>query len=225
MTACGGGRAEDQLKASLREKEVLLREVHHRVKNNLQVIASLLSLQAGFIEDPKGQAMFADRRYRIHSMALIHQSLYQSESMAQSDFGAYLHALARDLFRVYAIDGERIRLAASVDNIPLTLDTAIPCALLAHELVSNCLKHAFPHGEAGHIWGTFRRQPEGQLQLQVRDNGVGLPDAVTPDTVESFGLQLVDILREQLRATLELQRHPGTTVTSTFTELTFQSRS
>ena len=217
--------AEDQLKASLREKEVLLREVHHRVKNNLQVISSLLSLQAGFIEDPKGQAMFADCRYRIHSMALIHQSLYQSESMAQIDFGAYLHALARDLFRAYAIDGERIRLAASVDNIPLTIDTAVPCALLAHELVSNCLKHAFPHGQAGHIWVMFRRQPDGKLQLQVRDNGVGLPDAVTPDTVESFGLQLVDILREQLRATLELQRHPGTTVTITFTELTYQSRS
>jgi PAS domain S-box-containing protein len=217
--------AEDQLKASLREKEVLLREVHHRVKNNLQVISSLLSLQAGFIEDPKGQAMFADCRYRIHSMALIHQSLYQSESMAQIDFGAYLHALARDLFRAYAIDGERIRLAASVDNIPLTIDTAVPCALLAHELVSNCLKHAFPHGQAGHIWVMFRRQPDGKLQLQVRDNGVGLPDAVTPDTVESFGLQLVDILREQLRATLELQRRPGTTVTITFTELTYQSRS
>lgn len=217
--------AEDQLKASLREKEVLLREVHHRVKNNLQVISSLLSLQAGFIEDPKGQAMFADCRYRIHSMALIHQSLYQSESMAQIDFGAYLHALARDLFRAYAIDGERIRLAASVDNIPLTIDTAVPCALLAHELVSNCLKHAFPHEQAGHIWVMFRRQPDGKLQLQVRDNGVGLPDAVTPDTVESFGLQLVDILREQLRATLELQRRPGTTVTITFTELTYQSRS
>lgn len=217
--------AEDQLKASLREKEVLLREVHHRVKNNLQVISSLLSLQAGFIEDPKGQAMFADCRYRIHSMALIHQSLYQSESMAQIDFGAYLHALAHDLFRAYAIDGERIRLAASVDNIPLTIDTAVPCALLAHELVSNCLKHAFPQGQAGHIWVMFRRQPDGKLQLQVRDNGVGLPDAVTPDTVESFGLQLVDILREQLRATLELQRRPGTTVTITFTELTYQSRS
>ena len=176
-------RAEDQLKDSLREKEVLLREVHHRVKNNLQVISSLLSLQAGFIEDPKGQAMFADCRYRIHSMALIYQNLCQSESMAQIDFGAYLQALARDLFRAYAVDGERIRLTASVDHIPLTIDTAVPCALLAHELVSNCLKHAFPHGQAGHIWVTFGREPDGKLQLRVCDNGVGLPDAVAPHTV------------------------------------------
>ena len=217
--------AEDRLKAALREKEVLLQEVHHRVKNNLQVISSLLSLQAGYIEDPRGQAMFADCGYRIHSMALIYQSLYQSESMAQIDFRAFIQALARDLFRAYAIDEERIRLAAAVDDISLTIDTAMPCALLAHELVSNCLKHAFPQGRVGHIWVTFRRVPDGKLQLQVRDDGVGLLDAVAPHTVESFGLQLVDILREQLRATLELQRHPGTTVTMTFAELTHQSKS
>jgi PAS domain S-box-containing protein len=214
--------AEDRLKASLREKEVLLREVHHRVKNNLQVVASLLSLQASFIEDPRVQAMFADCQHRIHSLALIHQSLYHLESMAQMDFGAYLRALARDLFRAYAVDGERIGLTASADNILLTIDTAVPCALLAHELVSNCLKHAFPDGKAGRIWVTFRREPNGKLQLQVRDNGVGLPDAVVPRTVGSFGLQLVDILREQLRATLELERHPGTTATVTFAELTDQ---
>jgi PAS domain S-box-containing protein len=136
--------AEDRLKASLRETEVLLREVDHRVKNNLQMISSLLSLQAGFIEDPRGQAIVADCRYRIHSMALIHQSLYQSESMAQIDFRACLHALSRDLFRAYTVDVERIRLTVSVDNIPVTIDTAVPCVLLAHELVSNCLKHAFP---------------------------------------------------------------------------------
>ena len=131
---------------------MLLQEVHHRVKNNPQVISSLLSLQAGYIEDLRGQVMFADCRYRIHSMALIYQSLYQSESMAHIDFGAYLQVLARDLIRAYTIDGECIRLAASVDDISLTIDTAVPCALLAHELVSNCLKHAFPHGQVGHIW-------------------------------------------------------------------------
>jgi PAS domain S-box-containing protein len=218
-------RAEDQLKASLREKEVLLREVHHRVKNNLQVISSLLNLQAGFIEDPRVQAMFADCRHRIHAMALIHQSLYQLESMAQIDFGAYLRALARDLLHAYAIEGERIQLTAYADNILLTIDTAVPCALLAHELVSNCLKHAFPHRQAGNIWVTFLREPNEKLQLQVRDNGVGLPDAVAPRSVGSFGLQLVDILCEQLHATLELERHPGTTVTITFPELTDQSTS
>jgi two-component sensor histidine kinase len=195
------------------------------VKNNLQVISSLMSLQAGYIEDPRVQAMFADCRHRIHSMALIHQSLYQLESIAEIDFGAYLQALARDLFRAYAINAERIRLTAAVDNISLTIETAVPCALLAHELVSNCLKHAFPHGQAGHIWVTFRRQPDGHLQLQVRDDGVGFSETLAPHTRESFGLQLVDILREQLRATLEMQRHPGTTVTITFAELTQQNQS
>jgi PAS domain S-box-containing protein len=217
-------QAEDRLKASLREKEVLLREVHHRVKNNLQVISSLLSLQAGFTEDPEGQALFADCQYRIHAMALIYQSLYQSENMAQIDFGAYLQALARDLFRAYTIDDGRIRLTASVENIPLTIDAAVPCALLAHELVSNCLKHAFPHGQDGQVGVTFRRQPDEKLQLQVRDDGVGLPEAVAPGTVGSFGLQLVDILCAQLHATVEVQRYPGTTVTVTFTDLAYQSK-
>jgi PAS domain S-box-containing protein len=216
--------AEEQLKASIREKEVLLREVHHRVKNNLQVISSLLSLQAGFIEDPREQARFADCQHRIHSMALIYQSLSQSESMAQIDFGAYLRALAYDLCRAYAIDTGRIRLATSVENIALTIDTAVPCALLAHELVSNCLKHAFPDRQAGDVRIAFRRERDGKLQLQVGDNGLGLPDTVAPHNAESFGLQLVDILCEQLHASIEVRRHPGTTVTITFPESAFQSK-
>jgi PAS domain S-box-containing protein len=212
-------RAEDQLKAALEAKEVLLQEVHHRVKNNLQVISSLVGLQADYVEDPRGQAMLAACRYRLHSMALIYHSLYQSGSVIQIDFRAYLQALTRDLFHAYTIDGDRIRLVARVDDIPLTIDTAVPCALLTHELVSNCLKHAFPQRQVGHIWVTLGRRPDGKLRLQVRDNGVGLPDAVALHTVNSFGLQLVGILREQLHATLELQRHPGTTVTITFAEL------
>jgi PAS domain S-box-containing protein len=216
--------AEEQLKASIREKEVLLREVHHRVKNNLQVISSLLSLQSGFIEDPREQARFTDCQHRIRSMALIYQSLSQTESMAQTDFGAYLQTLASDLCRAYAIDTERIRLGTSVENITLTIDTAVPCALLAHELVSNCLKHAFPYGQAGDVRIAFRRERDGKLQLEVGDNGVGLPDTVPPHIAKSFGLQLVDILCEQLHAAIEVRRHPGTTVTITFPESAFQSK-
>lgn len=212
--------AEDQLRASLREKEVLLREVHHRVKNNLQVISSLLTLQGSFIEDPQILSIFEDCQHRIHSMALIHQRLYQAESMARIDFGAYLQALAGELLRSYAIEGDRIQLTTSAENLPLTIDAAIPCALLANELFSNCIKHAFPDGQVGHIWVTFRRVADGKLQLQVRDNGIGLPAAVNPQSVGSFGLQLVGILCEQLRASLEIKRHPGTTFTITLTEPT-----
>jgi two-component sensor histidine kinase len=197
---------------------VLLREVHHRVKNNLQLISSLLSLQADFSEDPTVKTTFADCQHRIYSMALIHQNLYESTSLAQIDFGTYLNILAMNLFRAYAIDAERIRLTAFADTIPLAIDTAIPCALLAHELVSNCLKHAFPHGQAGHVWVSFRRESDGRIQLQVRDNGVGLPHSVAPQSVDSFGLQLVDILCQQLHASLDLERHAGTTVTITFAQ-------
>ena len=162
--------------------------------------------------------MFADCRHRIHSMTPIHQNLYQSEGLAQIDVGAYLQHLARTLFRAYAINPEHVQLSVCVDNVRLTLDTAVPCALIRNELLSNCLKHAFPHEQAGHIWVTFCREPDGTLRLCVRDDGVGFPEGTDFQTTNSFGLQLVRLLARQLRATVAQERHPGTSVTLTFVE-------
>jgi PAS domain S-box-containing protein len=216
-------RMEAQFEASLREKEVLLKEIHHRVKNNFQVVSSFLSLQASFIEAPELHAIFEECQHRIYAMALVHQHLYQAESLAAIDFGAYLDAFGAYLLRSYAVDPQRIQFTSTVEPVSLTIDTAIPCGLLVNELVSNALRHAFPQERAGHLWVTLRRAADGQLRLTVRDDGVGLPEGLDFQTASSFGLRLVGLLARQLRATLTLARHPGTSVTLTFVEPTYQA--
>jgi PAS domain S-box-containing protein len=214
---------EAQLEASLREKEVLLREMHHRVKNNFQVVSSFLSLQASFIEAPALQAIFEECQNRIYAMALVHQSLYQAESLAAIDFGAYLDALGASLLRSYGVDPQRIQLTSTVEPVFLSIDAAIPCGLLVNELISNALRHAFPPGRAGHLWVTLRREVDGQLRLTVGDDGVGLPEGIDFRTTSSFGLRLVGLLAQQLRATMTLARHPGTSVTLTFVKPRYQA--
>jgi PAS domain S-box-containing protein len=216
-------RMEAQLEASLHEKEVLLREIHHRVKNNFQVICSFLSIQSNFIGSPQLQAIFEECQNRIYAMALVHQNLYQAENLASIDFGAYLESLGAYLLRSYGMDPQRIQLTSTVDHVSLTVDTAIPCGLLVNELISNALRHAFPQGQAGHLWVTLRREVDGQLRLNVRDDGVGLPEGVDFQTTRSFGLQLVRLLAQQLRATMALERHPGTSISLTFVEPAYQT--
>jgi two-component sensor histidine kinase len=213
---------EAQLPASLREKEVLLREIHHRVKNNFQVISSSLSIQSSFIEAPQLKAIFEECKNRIYSMALVHQSLYQAKSLALIDFGAYLESLGAYLLRSYGMDTKHIQFTSTVEHVFLSIDTAIPCGLLVNELVSNVLRHAFP-GQTGHLWVALRREADGQLRLNVRDDGIGLPEVVDFQTTSSFGMQLVRLLAQQLRATITLERHPGTSVTFTFVEPTYQA--
>jgi two-component sensor histidine kinase/integral membrane sensor domain MASE1 len=217
-------QAEERLKVSLREKEVLLKEIHHRVKNNLQVISSLLNLQADSIKDPQVLALFEDCQYRINAMALIHQSLYRADNLARIDFGAYLRTLAADLLRACAGDSARITLTTAADDLMLSLDTAIPCGLLVNELLTNSLKHAFPNEQPGKIQVDLRREPDGQIVLRVCDTGVGLPAGVDLQTTDSFGLQLVRILSRQLQAIIDLERHPGTTITIAFAEPTYTTR-
>ena len=210
-------RAEGQIRASLREKEVLLQEIHHRVKNNLQVISSLLYLQAKNIQYEEAPLMFQDSQSRVRAMALVHEKLYQSQDQARVDFAEYLRSLANHLFRSYGVNTNVISLKVSVDDVFLGVDIAIPCGLILNELVSNSLKHAFPDGRAGEICIELR-VADGQLTLMVSDNGVGFSDDLDFRDTGSLGLQLVNTLVNQLEGTIELERSSGTAFKITFTE-------
>ncbi|MGH8056426.1 MAG: sensor histidine kinase, partial [Candidatus Entotheonellia bacterium] len=214
-------RVEEQLKASVQEKELLLKEIHHRVKNNLQVISSLLSLQAEYIEDPHSRQLFSDSQHRVRSMALIHEKLYQSKNLAGIDLAEYIRCLADDLFRSYGVDGGRIALEINAEEVFLKIDAAIPCGLILHELLSNCLQHAFPDGRPGGIRIDLWSNPEGHLCLLVRDNGVGLPEELDFLNTDSLGLQLVKMLAEQLDGTIDLARGKGAAFSITFAGLKF----
>ncbi|MCX9077913.1 MAG: PAS domain S-box protein, partial [Candidatus Methanoperedens sp.] len=203
-------QAEEQIKASLREKEVLLQEIHHRVKNNLQVISSLMALQAGYTADDQIHQMFRESQGRIRSRALIHEQLYRSRDLARIDFSKYIGELTTNLMNSYQKAMGRIQLSITSDPIFLDIDTAIPCGLIINELVSNALKHAFPDGRSGQIVIEFRASSDKSLVLMVRDNGVGFPEGLNVFKTESLGLQLVTSLAGQLNATIGLKQEGGT---------------
>ena len=208
-------RAEQQIEASLKEKEVLLKEIHHRVKNNMQVISSLLNLQAGQTRDSHVRDMLKESQNRVKSMALIHERLYQSKDLAQIDFGDYVRSLTAHVFRSYNVEG--IQLNVRVENIYLSVDTAIPCGLIINELVSNSLKHAFPRGRKGEIRVELKPNVKAQgYELTVSDSGVGFPEGLDFRTTESLGLQLVNTLTSQLEGTLALKKNGGTRFVVTF---------
>jgi PAS domain S-box-containing protein len=210
-------RLEAQLRASLQEKEVLLKEMHHRVKNNLQIVASLLNMQADTIEDLSIRTLFEDSQQRIQSIALIHESLYQSGDMVAHVRAAdYLPRLSQQLFEAYRSPSDRLILRVHAEPVWLKVATAIPCGLLVTELVTNSFKHAFPEGLMGEIHLTLRQDPPGTCVLIVGDTGVGLPEGLDVCATDSLGWQLVRLLTEQLRGTIELESHEGTTVTITF---------
>ncbi len=200
------------LEQSLREKEVLLREIHHRVKNNLQIIHSMLNLQLPQVTDQKAVELFKESQNQVYSMALIHEKLYQSESMARVDFPEYIRSLVSYLFISYGVVGNAIRPAISVEDVSLDIDSAIPCALIINELVSNSLKHAFPAsrrlGSNGRVEVSLRHDT-GTLLLTVSDNGVGLPQDFEIGKSQSLGLKLVNVLVTQLRGTLDITSKEG----------------
>lgn len=209
-------RAEEEIKASLKEKEVLLQEIHHRVKNNIQIISSLLSLQSHYIKDKKYVEMLKESQNRIRSMALIHEKLYQSRNLASIDFDGYVETLVRDLIRSYGVNTAGAAVTTKVENICLNIDTAVPCGLIINELVSNALKHAFPDGRKGEITITFSQSGD-TLELAVSDNGVGIPETIDFRNTDSLGLRLVTILAEdQLNGEITLDRCEGTTFRITF---------
>jgi PAS domain S-box-containing protein len=211
-------QVEAYLKASLQEKEMLLKEVHHRVKNNLQVVSSLLGLQARMIADPQLRVPFEESQARIQTMALIHQQLYRSGTPAQVDFAEYLRDLATRVVRSSRIGQGHLALEISAEEVYLPIETAIPCGLLLHELLSNCVKHAFPEGRSGTIRVTLQRQLQGPYVLTVRDDGVGFPPGLDIHAAASLGLRLVHLLTAQLHGTLTCESREGTTVTLTFGE-------
>ncbi len=208
--------ADEVIRASLREKEVLLKEIHHRVKNNLQVVSSLLGLQSRTIEDGAMRKMFQESQNRVHSMALIHESLYQSVNLSEIDFPAYIDQLADYLFRSYGVDSNRVQLTASIDELRLTMDTAVPCGLIVNELVSNSLKYAFPGGGTGRIRIEMREDANHCIRLAVTDDGIGLPDGAGQAGTKSLGLRLVRTLADQLGATVEMVSDGGARVALTF---------
>jgi PAS domain S-box-containing protein len=217
-------QAEEQVKASLREKEVLLREIHHRVKNNLQIITSLLNLQAGYVEDQQARALFKESQHRVKSMALVHETLYQSKDLGKIDMAVYIRNLVNHLGRCYAVQSEGVDLKIDVADVFLGIDTAVPCALLINELVSNSIKHAFPTAKGGEISVDFRSGPDGRFMLTVADNGRGLPRDIDLKHAKSLGLQLVSALTDQLGAAVDLSNRGGTTFKITFAELKYKER-
>lgn len=214
-------QAEEQLRTSLKEKEVLLREIHHRVKNNLQIITSLLRMQSQQADDEPTIAFFKEAQNRLHSMSLIHEQLYQSPNLSSIPFGNYLHTLIRNLFRSYGISTDVIVPTIQADHVYLPVDTAIPCGLIVNELVSNILKYAFPKQQSGKILIQLH-QEMGELSdaenpaappiitLKIADNGVGLPETLNLDQVETLGLTLVYGLANQLKGVISLDRDQGT---------------
>ncbi len=223
-------KAKDQIVASLKEKEVLLREIHHRVKNNLQVISSLLNLQSNYSQDEKVFEALNESKNRVRSMAFAHELLCQSEDLAQVDFDGYIRSLTGYLFQSYIDNLGAITLNINVDDdISLDLDAAIPCGLIINELVSNSIKHAFPEGARNHpenrgkeseirveLTHTPIEDNDGNVTLIVSDNGVGFPKDLDFRNTESLGLQLVASLTDQLHGTIELDRSCGTAFHITF---------
>lgn len=202
--------AEQSIKSSLEEKEILLKEIHHRVKNNLQVISSILNLQLGYIEDKGLKVIFRESQDRIKSMALIHEKLYQTGELASIDFSEYVRDLTATVLRSYALPGSGVNIALDLADVRLDIDTSIQLGLILNELCSNAMKHAFPGGKGGELRIEFSSNEDDSCVLVVRDNGIGLPEDLDIRTAKSMGLQLIDSMATQLKGTLEVSRTDGT---------------
>ncbi len=210
-------QSQERMKSALAEKEALLKEVHHRVKNNLQIISSLLDFQSESIKDEGSLKAFRESQDRITAMALIHEKLYGSRDFSSIDFGRYIEDISRHLFNSYIIDTDRISLGIDAGDVFLEIDKAIPCGLIMNELISNALKHAFPEDRKGEITVRLRRQDDGLVWITVADNGKGFPPGMDFRHTQTLGLQLVNMLVRQLRGTIEFQVDNGLEVRVCFT--------
>ena len=210
--------AERALSEALAAKDVLLREVHHRVKNNLQTVSSLLNMQAELLPDLAARHALRDAQRRVHSMALIHEQMYGDKDMDEVDFGEYARRLVRDLFDSFGVQAGRVRLRFALDPVSLAMDQMIPCGLILNELITNSLKYAFPGERAGEILVSLRCEEGGTVTIAVADNGVGLPPDLGGKRSESLGMRIVDILTRQLGGSLVQQSANGVSSTVTFTK-------
>jgi PAS domain S-box-containing protein len=218
--------SEARLRASLLERETLIKEIHHRVKNNLQVIVSLLSLQSNQIADLTVRSMFQDTQNRVQAIASIHENLYSSADLANIEFGEYTRRLVEDLYAFFGGSPDRIRLEIDTADLVLDITQAIPLGLILNEVVVNCLKHAFPEGRKGRIkiklgYVDKRSSPEqtldeGMGQLSIEDDGIGMPKDFSFERADSMGMYLVRVLGRQLRAVISLEQQIGTRFVLTF---------
>jgi two-component sensor histidine kinase len=202
--------------ASLEEKEALLREVHHRVKNNLQLITSLLNLQAARVTDPTVATLFAESRDRVRSMALVHENLYRLGNFARVPMKPHLESVCAQLFRAYAPSTGQISLQLDIDEVQLDLDRAVACGLIVNELVSNALKHAFPNGRRGTLSISLQALEANGCLLRVRDDGVGMSKPFDPKTADTLGLQLVNDLADQLHGSVAMRGRDSVDIAITF---------
>ena len=216
--------ADEKIKSSLKEKEMLLQEIHHRVKNNLQVISSLLRLQSRYINDQKSIDIFKETQNRVRSIAILHEKLYQSDDLAKIRFDDYVKILAEDLLYFYELDKSNIKMNIDVEEVSLNIETAIPCGLLIDEMVANSLKYAFPNERTGNITIELHSDDNNRFYLSVSDNGIGISGEVDPEKTDTFGMQLIKYLTKQLKATIELDKTNGTTYNLIFDELDYKDR-
>jgi two-component sensor histidine kinase len=207
--------AGEKIKGSLLEKETMLKEIHHRVKNNMQVISSLLDLQAAKLPDEKSREIFQDSINRVSTMASIHNQLYQSEDLTWVDFGGFIRDLVGNLRQSYGRSESPVAIEVETSDMHLGIESSVPCGLIVNELVSNALKHAFPGGRDGEI-DVGMRSEKDLIVLTVRDNGIGFPESIDHTEAKSLGLELVNILVGQIGGKIDIQVDGGTTWTITF---------
>jgi PAS domain S-box-containing protein len=215
-------RSEEHIISSLLEKEILLKEIHHRVKNNLQVISSLLYVRSKFIKDPQTTNIFLECQNQVKSIALIHEKLYHTSSLSRIDFDKYLKTLIPHLYKTFGVKPDKVALTVKAHNIFLSADTAIPCGLIINELVTNSLKYAFPAYKKGIIFIELIYHNDNKLTLIVKDNGIGLPKNININSANTLGLQLVTTLVKQLDGTIEVNTSAGTEYRITFSILNFK---
>ncbi|MBN1780809.1 PAS domain S-box protein [bacterium] len=203
--------AQIQIEKDLSEKVLLLKEVHHRVKNNLQIICSLLNLQSLRLQDEEAKTAFQYSKSRIYSMALVHEQLYRSGDFSKIQMKPYVDMLLRELDKAYQISS-RIRITSRIDDSILGIDDAIPCGLILNELLTNAVKHAFPGNRRGEIAITVEKKADQTHEIVVRDNGVGMPESVDMDRLDSLGLHMVKVLVNQIDGDLFIEEGPGTAI-------------